>query len=276
MTAAVDALPPAAIGAPVLEVFGVSRSFGPVQALSNINLKLNAGEVLGLIGDNGAGKSTLLKILSGFQSPDAGTIKVNGEEVQMRSVSSARALRIECVYQDLALIPQLTVWENMFLGREQVRRWPPFILNGRAMRNEARRSLEAMQVKIPSVGTEVGFLSGGQRQAVAIARAVYSDAKILLLDEPLAAMGVKESSQVLGLLHRLRSARQVSVLIVAHNYMQLVGICDRINLLRHGEIVMDVPVTETSVEKLTQFMVDEYQEATVGATGSPGPAPQPK
>jgi simple sugar transport system ATP-binding protein len=270
MTAAVDALPAAGIGAPVLEVTGVSKSFGPVRALTNINLKLNAGEVLGLIGDNGSGKSTLIKMLSGFQSPDAGTIKVNGEETRMRSVSHARALRIECVYQDLALVNQLTVAENMFLGREQLRRWPPLILNGRAMRDQARHSLEAMQIHVPSVDTETGFLSGGQRQAVAIARAVYSDAKILLLDEPLAAMGVKESSQVLGLLQRLRKARQVSILIVAHNYMQLLDVCDRINMLRHGEIVMDVPVTETSVEKLTQFMVDEYRDANGGTAGSTG------
>ena len=146
--------------------------------------------MLGLIGDNGAGKSTLLKILCGFQPPDSGRILLDGQEVTLKSVDHARSLGIDAVYQDLALINQLTVYHNMFLNREKVR-WP--LLNNRAMRKLAREHLDEMGVSIPSVDVPVARLSGGQRQAIAVARSVYSDAKILLLDEPLAAMGAKEA-----------------------------------------------------------------------------------
>ena len=179
------------------------------------------GEVLGLIGDNGAGKSTLLKILCGFQPPDSGRILLNGEEVTLKSVDHARSLGIDAVYQDLALINELTVYHNMFLNRETVR-WP--LLNNRAMRKLARQHLDDMGVGIPSVDVEVARLSGGQRQAIAVARAVYSDAKILLLDEPLAAMGAKEAALILDLVQDLKRRGDVSVIIIAHNYGQVLEV----------------------------------------------------
>ncbi len=177
----------------------MAKRFGGVTALADVNLRLGRGEVLGLIGDNGAGKSTLIKILCGFHQPDAGRIFVDGEEVVLKSVDHARTLGIDTVYQDLALVNELSVYHNMFLNRELVR-WP--LLSNRRMRRLAREHLEDMGVNIPSVDDEVAKLSGGQRQAIAVARSVYSDARILLLDEPLAAMGAKEGALILDLVAR--------------------------------------------------------------------------
>jgi ABC-type branched-subunit amino acid transport system ATPase component len=193
-----------ALGEDVLRAEHIGKRFGAVTALVDINLRLAKGEVLGLLGDNGAGKSTLLKILCGFQQQDSGALTVNGQEVMLRSVDHARSLGIDAVYQDLALINQLSVYHNMFLNRERLR-WP--LLNNRAMRKIAREHLDAMGVNIPSVDVDVARLSGGQRQAIAIARAVYSDAKILLLDEPLAAMGAKEVAIIIDLIHDLKRRR---------------------------------------------------------------------
>jgi ABC-type sugar transport system ATPase subunit len=214
--------------------------------------------VLGLIGDNGAGKSTLIKVLTGFHRVDAGTLYMNGNAVSLRSVSHARQLGIETVFQDLALIDQLPVYLNMRLNKELVRRPIPFLDRAR-MRAEARRHLDDMGVRIPSVDTEVGYLSGGQRQAVAIARAVYSDAKVILLDEPLAAMGAKESAIIIDLILELRRRREVSILVIAHNYAQVMQLCDRICLLRHGRIEFETAVADTSVHELTELISADYR-----------------
>ena len=229
-----------------------------MTALVDINLHLGKGEVLGLLGDNGAGKSTLIKILCGFQPPDAGRILLNGQEVTFKSVDHARSLGIDAVYQDLALVNQLSVYHNMFLNREKVR-WP--LLSNRTMRRLARQYLDEMGVNIPSVDADVAQLSGGQRQAIAVARAVYSNAKILLLDEPLAAMGAKEAAIILDLVRDLKNKGDVSVIIIAHNYGQALEICDRINLLQHGEITFDKPAAETSVSELNDIVIAEYRRA---------------
>jgi simple sugar transport system ATP-binding protein len=236
----------------------LSKRFGPVEALADITMRVAPGEVLGLIGDNGAGKSTLIKIITGFHQPDRGTIWLNGDEVRLRSVSHARSLGIETVYQDLALIPELSVYHNMFLKRERLRRPLPFLHNG-AMRRQARAYLDDMGVRVQSVDTEVGRLSGGQRQAIAIARAVYSQARILLLDEPLAAMGAKEGALILDLVRNLKERGEVSMILIAHNYAQVLDVCDRVNLLRHGRIFMDKRTSDTSLEELTEVMVEEYR-----------------
>ncbi len=242
----------------VLRAEHVSKRFGAVTALVDVNLHLRKGEILGLIGDNGAGKSTLLKILCGFQRPDAGRLIVNGEEVQLRSVDHARALGVDAVYQDLALINQLSVYHNMFLKREKVH-WP--LLANRGMRRAARNYLDEMGVNIPSVDAQVASLSGGQRQAIAIARTVYSEAKILLLDEPLAAMGVKEAAIIMELVRDLKRRREVSMIIIAHNYGQVLEVCDRVNLLQHGEITLDKQSKDTSVQELNDIVVEEYRRA---------------
>ncbi len=242
----------------VLRVEHIAKRFGAVTALSDINLHVNRGEVLGLLGDNGAGKSTLLKILCGFQPPDSGRILLNGQEVVLKSVDNARSLGIDVVYQDLALIDELTVYHNMFLKREKVR-WP--LLNNRAMRKIARERLDAIGIGLKSVDVPVARLSGGQRQAIAVARAVYSDAKVLLLDEPLAAMGAKEAAMILDLIRDLKSKGEISIIIVAHNYGQAIEICDRINLLQHGEITFDKLAKNTSVQELNDIVIEEYRRA---------------
>jgi simple sugar transport system ATP-binding protein len=249
----------AAAAGDVLRVEHVSKRFGPVTALTDINLRLARGEVLGLLGDNGAGKSTLIKIICGFQQPDTGRLIVDGQEVTLKSVDQARALGIDVVYQDLALINQLSVYHNMFLKREKLN--GP-LLSNRAMRDTARSYLKDMGINIPSVDVPVASLSGGQRQAIAIARTVYSsNAKILLLDEPLAAMGAKEAAIILDLVRDLKQRGDVSIIIIAHNYGQALEIADRINLLQHGEITLDKPSKDTSVAELNDIVVAEYRRA---------------
>jgi ABC-type sugar transport system ATPase subunit len=162
------------------------------------------------------------------------------------------------VYQDLALINELTVYHNMYLNREHVR-WT--LLSNRSMRREARKHLDEMGIQIPSVDVAVAKLSGGQRQAIAVARSVYSDAKILLLDEPLAAMGVKEGAIILDLVQDLKRRGDVSVIIIAHNYGQVLEVCDRVNLVQHGEITLDKMSRDTSVQELTELVVAEYRKA---------------
>ena len=242
----------------VLRVEHISKRYGAVTALVDVNMHLQRGEVLGLIGDNGAGKSTLLKILCGFQPPTSGRIILEGQEVTIKSVDHARSLGIDAVYQDLALVNQLTVYHNMFLNREHVR-WP--LLSNKVMRKLAKEHLDDMGVNIPSVDAQVAKLSGGQRQAIAVARSVYSDAKILLLDEPLAAMGVKEGAIILDLVNRLKTQGDVSVIIIAHNYGQVLEVCDRVNLLQGGRITLDKRSAETSAQELTDLVVAEYRKA---------------
>jgi ABC-type sugar transport system ATPase subunit len=237
---------------------GIAKRFDAVVALRDVSIRLRRGEVLGLIGDNGVGKSTLIKILTGFHEPDAGRIFVDGEEVQLRSVAHARELGIETVYQDLALVDELPVYLNMVLNKELVRRPLP-LLDKRRMKRLAREHLDDMGVHIPSVAADVAFLSGGQRQAIAVARAVYSEAKIILLDEPLAAMGAKEAAIILDLVHQLKGRGDVSIIMIAHNYAQIVDVCDRVNLLQHGRITYDKAVGETSVHELTELVAVEYR-----------------
>jgi simple sugar transport system ATP-binding protein len=242
----------------VLRVEHISKQFGAVTALVDVNMHLRRGEVLGLIGDNGAGKSTLIKIICGFQPPTSGRSFLNGQEITLKSVDHARTLGIDVVYQDLALVNQLTVYHNMFLNREPVR-WP--LLRNKVMRKLAKEHLDDMGVRIPSVDAEVAKLSGGQRQAIAVARSVYSDAKILLLDEPLAAMGVKEGAIILDLVNRLKSEGNVAIIIIAHNYGQVLEVCDRVNLIQGGRITLDKLRSETSAQELTDLVVAEYRKA---------------
>jgi simple sugar transport system ATP-binding protein len=255
MTEAVAAARPDAI-----RVENLRKSFGAVTALEDVSLRVGQGEVLGLIGDNGAGKSTLIKILSGYHRPDSGKIFVFGEEVKPRSVTHARSLGIDTVYQDLALVPGMSVYHNMFLRRELTRGIGPVrFLSNRRMRRRARQYLEDIGIRIPSMNVEVAQLSGGQRQAIAIARSTHSDAKIILLDEPLAAMGVREGTLILELIAELKERTDVSIIVIAHNYVHVLELCDRVNLLRNGRIALDRPTDETSVEELTAVVAAEYR-----------------
>lgn len=240
------------------------KTFGTITALAGVSLSVNWGETLGILGDNGAGKSTLIKILTGYHKPDSGQIFVDGKPVQLSSVDDARALGVECVYQDLALVNGLSIYHNMFLNRELVRRGPLRLLDHREMRRRAAAALAEIGVDIPSVDVEVGALSGGQRQAIAVARAVYSKARILLLDEPLAAMGAREARLIIGLIERLRARGDIAIVMIAHNYAQTLEICDRVTLMQHGEITFESEAAATSAEELLEIVRREYRTARTG------------
>jgi simple sugar transport system ATP-binding protein len=263
-TGAEHVVAPQAAADDVLRVEHIAKRFGPVTALRDINLHLRKGEVLGLLGDNGAGKSTLMKILCGFQRPDEGSMFLRGEPYEPHSVDQARKLGIDAVYQDLALIDELTVFHNMFLNRERLQTPLPFLAN-RIMRKEAREALDDIGVNIPRLNVPVARLSGGQRQAIAVARTVHSEADILLLDEPLAAMGAKEGALILDLIARVKAEGRVSMIMVLHNYVHVLTACDRVNLIQDGVITLDKPTSETSVQELTEIVVEEYRRARQAA-----------
>jgi ABC-type sugar transport system ATPase subunit len=253
----------------VLRVEHIKKSFGPISALRDVNIHLRKGEVLGLLGDNGAGKSTLIKILSGFQKQDAGTMWLKGEPYAPKSVLDARAHGIDTVYQDLALIDQLTVYNNLFLRRELVKRPIPFLSN-REMRKRARAALEETGIDIPRLDVPVARLSGGQRQAIAVARTISGDADVILLDEPLAAMGAKEGALILDLIARLKREGRVSIIMILHNYVHVFQACDRVSLIQDGVISLDKPTTETSVDELNDIVVEEYRRARLAAQSGNG------
>ena len=248
----------------VLRVEHISKRFGPVTALRDVSLHLKQGEVLGLLGDNGAGKSTLIKILSGFQRQDGGEMFLHGQPYVPKGVDDARAKGIDTVYQDLALIDELSVYHNLFLRRERVHRPLPFLAN-REMKLQARRALDEIGINIPRIDVAVARLSGGQRQAIAVARTVNGDADIILLDEPLAAMGAKEGSMILDLVARLKEEGRVSIIMILHNYVHVLQACDRVSMIQEGVIALDKPTAETSVEELTDIVVNEYRRAREAA-----------
>ncbi len=253
-------------GAPddVLRVEHIAKRFGPVTALRDVSLHLRKGEVLGLLGDNGAGKSTLIKIMCGFQKQDSGRMFLHGQPYEPKSVDDARSKGIETVYQDLALIDELSVYHNLFLRKERVHRPLPLLANSQ-MKREARTALDEIGINIPRIDVAVARLSGGQRQAIAVARTVNSDADIILLDEPLAAMGAKEGAQILDLVARLKAEGRVSIIMILHNYVHVLEACDRVSMIQDGVIALDKPTAETSVEELTEIVVNEYRRAREAA-----------
>jgi simple sugar transport system ATP-binding protein len=253
----------------------ISKTFGAVTALVDVSIKLHQGEVLALVGDNGAGKSTLIKILAGFHQPDTGTIVSNGKEVRFASPRDARAHGIETVYQDLALIGDLSIFHNMFLGREYHKRiFGLKLLDNEKMRELAQRYLQTLGITIPSVNSTVDLLSGGQRQCVAVARSIYSSPTILVLDEPLAALGIREGAHVLGLIQNLRRLRNVSVILIVHNYNQVFEVCDRINFLHTGEIVLDAATSDTSEAELIRIVKSGLGRRAIAAAAEEArPAP---
>ncbi|NNC22779.1 sugar ABC transporter ATP-binding protein [Salinisphaera sp. USBA-960] len=245
----------------LLEANNIAKEFGTVTALQDVSLNIGRGEVLGLLGDNGAGKSTLMKILCGLHQPTRGELIYDGEPVSLKSVTHARSLGIDCVHQDLALIPQLNVYHNMFLQRESLTGGPMSILRNKPMRDKARECLADIGVEIPSVDVPIGKLSGGQRQAIAVARSVYSNAQLLLLDEPTAAMGAKEGAMILDVINRLKEKGDVSIIIIAHNYGHIFDVCDRVNLIQDGQITFNRATADTSIQELTDIVVNQYRQA---------------
>jgi ABC-type sugar transport system ATPase subunit len=238
--------------AALLEVRGVSKAYGHVQALIDVSMHVNAGEIVALVGDNGAGKSTLVKMIAGAHSPDEGAIFVSGEEVDFHSPLDARERGIETVYQDLALAPDLSVWANLFLGREQYVRGPGRIvgwMNKRAMRQRAQAELVRLQIPIPDVDVAVDDLSGGQRQAVAVARSIAWGRRLVMMDEPTASLGVEEQENVATLVRRL-AEHQLAVLLVSHNLAQVFELAQRIVVLRQGRRVATRSTGETTREEI--------------------------
>jgi ABC-type sugar transport system ATPase subunit len=231
----------------------IKRNFGAVVALFDASIEVREGEIVGLVGDNGAGKSTLVKVLSGVIAPDSGRILLDGTELSLRSPQEALNAGIETVYQDLALVDTMSAAQNVYLGREVLarRRLLRFfnLVSDRAMREGSRQVLTTLGVKIPSVNESVKQMSGGQRQCLAIARAVLWGRRTVILDEPTAALGVRESQQVLQLISRL-STHGVSVILVTHNMQHLVEIAHRVVVMRLGRTVATRAIKETSVQEI--------------------------
>jgi simple sugar transport system ATP-binding protein len=255
-----DVVAPTSDSDDVLRVEHIAKRFGPVTALRDINLHLKKGEVLGLLGDNGAGKSTLIKIMTGFQKQDSGQMFLRGQPYEPKSVDEARDKGVDTVFQDLALIDELSVYHNLYLRRERTHKPFPLLAN-RQMKREARTALDEIGINIPRIDVAVARLSGGQRQAIAVARVVNGDADIILLDEPLAAMGAKEGAQILDLVARLKDEGKVSIIMILHNYVHVLQACDRVSMIQDGVIALDKPTAETSVEELTDIVVNEYRRA---------------
>ncbi|MEV7186624.1 ATP-binding cassette domain-containing protein [Kitasatospora sp. NPDC093102] len=233
-------------GAPVLQLRSVSKRFGAVQALTDVDLTVHAGEVLALVGDNGAGKSTLVKTVAGVHPVDEGTLTWHGEPVRLARPQDAAALGIATVYQDLALCDNLDVIANLFLGREKRRRG---LLDEVAMEQHARRLLDTLAIRIPDVRTPVAALSGGQRQVVAIARALVGEPALVVLDEPTAALGVEQTAQVLDLVERLRE-QGLAVVLVSHNMADVRAVADTVAVLRLGRNNGVFPVAGTTQEQI--------------------------
>ena len=238
---------------------GISKHYGPITACDGVDLEIRSGEILAIVGDNGAGKTTLVKILTGALAPDEGRLYRKGEPITLSSTKDAHAHGIEVVYQELALAPNLDVTSNVFLGREISRKlgFLPFpkILMRRTMIELARSELARLDVAIPAVsGTPVGRMSGGQRQSVAIARSVYWASDILFMDEPTAALGVKESQAVLRLVRKVAN-QGVAVVMVSHAMPHVVELADRVVVMRHGRKVEDRPAHELNVEALVKMIV---------------------
>jgi D-xylose transport system ATP-binding protein len=245
MTATTTERPAPAV-TPVLSLEGIDKRFGAVQALTDVSLQVSEGEVVALVGDNGAGKSTLVKIIAGVYQPDGGTMTFGGRQVHVGGPSEAQALGISTVFQDLALCDNLDVVANLFLGQEKSSTgW----LDEVTMEKEAWRLLRRLSAKIPSVRIPIASLSGGQRQTVAIARSLVGAPKIVMLDEPTAALGVAQTAEVLNLIERLRETG-LGVILVSHNMADVQAVSDRIVVLRLGRNAAEFNVDETTTEDL--------------------------
>lgn len=240
---------------PILEMSSIKKRFGALEVLSGVDLRLERGQVLALLGDNGAGKSTLMKILAGALAPDSGEIRLEGQPVSYHNPGEARALGIEMVYQDLALCDSLDAAHNLFLGREPLRRLAGLNLVDRPrMYADARDILDGLHIVVRSLRLPIRFLSGGQRQSIAIGRAVSFHPKILILDEPTAALAVREVEKVLELIRRL-SAQGVSVVLITHRLQDVFRVCDRIAILYEGRVAAELAVSQTSLDEVVDFMM---------------------
>jgi ABC-type sugar transport system ATPase subunit len=239
----------------LLDLVDVRKSFGPVEALRGVTFSVEAGEAVALLGDNGAGKSTLMKTITGIHRPTGGTIRFAGEDLSGRGPGDIRALGVEMIYQDLALAKQQDVASNIFLGREPMRRFlgMPFIDKPRIER-EAEAMIRRLGARVPSVRYLVGNLSGGQQQSVAIARALTFSPKLVIMDEPTAALAVREVEHVLDLVRELKR-QGIAVILISHRLTDVFAVCDRVVALRQGQVVADEAIAETSMNAVVAHIV---------------------
>ena len=246
----------APVPSPVLDVRGVSKRFGGVEALKGVSLRLRPGEVVALAGDNGAGKSTLTKMISGVYPADDGEIRLDGRPVRFATPEAARLAGIETIYQDLALADNLSIGANIFLGREPMRRLFGFIpvLDRRRMAKAARDTMARLDFHVDRLSAPVGRFSGGQRQAVAIGRAIYWNARVILMDEPTAALGVPEQRKVLALIRSLK-AQGRGVIFISHNLQDIFAVADRIVVLRRGALAGERRIGETTHDEVVRLMI---------------------
>ena len=237
---------------PVLELTNIHKAFGGVVAIQDFSLDLRAGEIVALVGDNGAGKSTLVKMISGVYKPTKGAINLDGDTVNFSDASSARTRGIEVVYQDLALADEQPVYMNMFLGRELTKK-PIGLLDKKRMRRESQELVDELDVRIPSAGSTIRDLSGGQRQGIAIARSAHWASKLILLDEPTAALGVAETARVEELIASLRE-RNLAILMISHSLDQVFRLSDRICVLRRGQQIGVRTTTDTDKNEIVSMI----------------------
>jgi ABC-type sugar transport system ATPase subunit len=257
MEATVPSPAPTRNAPPFLQIRGLCKRFGSIQALRNVDLDIYPGEVLGLLGDNGAGKSTLIKSISGVHTPNAGAILCEGKPVTISSPGVARSLGIETVFQDLALIPNLDAAANLFIGRELG--WGPFkglmlIMRTRAMEDDVRKTLEQLDIHIPSLRMDVDEFSGGQRQAIAVARAIRWKAKLVILDEPTAALSVPEQRKVLSLVRQLAS-QGVAVIYITHNILDVIAVTDRLAILHRGRKAAEIRTKDSNEHEIVSLIM---------------------
>ncbi len=240
----------------VLQVRGLTKRFGGLTAVDRVDLDVRPGEVVGLLGDNGAGKSTLIKMVSGVYHPDEGQILFQGREVKMGSPMDALDLGIETLYQDLALAENLNVYSNIFLGREMTKQFLGIIpvLDHDAMHAESSKVLKRLEIEIPSLKSQIKNLSGGQRQAVAISRSIYWNAKLLIMDEPTAALGVAEQRKVLDLVRVLRG-QSIPVIIISHQMYDIFSVTDRLAIMRRGKKVAERNTKETTPDEVVGLII---------------------
>jgi ABC-type sugar transport system ATPase subunit len=252
------------IGAPLLEARSLTKSFGAVRALDGADFELAPGEIHALVGDNGAGKSTLIKVFSGVHRPDAGTVAIDGVPVLFHSPRDAQAAGIETVYQDLALAGTLDPASNVFLGREALRSGVLGRLgfvDRRAMRTGVENELQRLGTVIPALDSPVGSLSGGQRQAVAVARAAIWGRRVLIMDEPAAALAPQQAANVLKLMDRVRSEGRLGVIFISHTLPHVFDVADRVTVMRRGRRVLSAPIADVDTDALLRALtgIDEYR-----------------
>jgi simple sugar transport system ATP-binding protein len=240
---------------PLLDCVGLHKWYSGVHALKGVTLSVQRGESVGLVGDNGAGKSTLIKILSGVHKPDQGSLSLEGQQVSIRNPKHAMDLGIETIYQNNSMVPTMSIARNVFIGREPLR-WSVLgigVMNQKVMRSQSVSAIADVELKVRSPDALVGELSGGQRQGVAIARAMHFKSKLLVLDEPTNHLSVKETNKVIGFIRGLRS-QGVTGIFVSHNIQHVFQCCDRVVVMARGEIVFDSPTAHTSVEQIHAFL----------------------